>query len=88
MHPRHVPEHFEQAIYHSIRASLAIGAVNGAVLGDGDLDAGGMLLTEVQDCIFDATLYMHVSLILPHGGEIKREHTSIRLTMGSGWISL
>lgn len=70
MHPRHVPEHFEQAIYHGI--------VNGAGLGDGDLDAGGMLLTEVQDCIFDATLYMHVSLILPHDGEIKREHTSIR----------
>lgn len=72
MHPRCVTEHVEQSLYHGIRGSLAIGAVNSARLSDGDLDCGGMLLGEVQDCIFDTALYVCVNLAKVQDGEDRR----------------
>lgn len=64
MYSRYVTEHLEGTPHHGIRASFAIGTINAAGFGYSDLDAGGMLLSKVQDRIFDTALYLCVNLAI------------------------
>ena len=78
MHHRRVTELLVQTLYHGICDRFTIGTVNAAGLSDSDLDTGAMLLSEIQDCIFDAALCLPVNLGILRDRESKSERTRMR----------